>query len=49
MLFRSAAEQFLVQLAFPFGSAVVVALVAITFVIVVLFTWIVRKVFRAQV
>lgn len=49
MISQVAAEQFLVQLAFPFGSAVVVALVAITFVIVVLFTWIVRKVFRAQV
>lgn len=49
MISQVAAEQFLVQLAFPFGSAIVVALVVVTFVIVVLFTWIVRKVFRAQV
>jgi hypothetical protein len=38
-----------VQLAFPFGSAIVVALVLITFLIVVVFTLLVRKVFRAQV
>jgi putative spermidine/putrescine transport system permease protein len=49
MISQVAAEQFLVQLAFPFGSAIVVALVLITFLIVVVFTLLVRKVFRAQV
>lgn len=49
MISQVAAEQFLVQLAFPFGSAVVVALVVITFAIVLAFTLIIRKVFRAQV
>ena len=49
MISQVAAEQFLVQLAFPFGSAIVIALVVITFLIVVAFTLIVRKVFRAQV
>ncbi len=49
LISQVAAEQFLVQLAFPFGSAIVIALVVITFIILLVFTLIVRKVFRAQV
>ncbi len=49
MISQVAAEQFLVQLAFPFGSAIVIALVLMTFVIVFAFSFVVRKVFRAQV
>lgn len=49
MISQVAAEQFLVQLAFPFGSAIVVTLVVITFAIVLTSAWTVRKVFRAQV
>lgn len=49
MISQVAAEQFLVQLNFPFGSAVIVALTVATFVIVALYTLAVRRVFRAQV
>ena len=49
MISQVAAEQFLVQLAFPFGSAIVITLVVMTFAIVFAFSLIVRKVFRAQV
>lgn len=49
MISQVAAEQFLVQLNFPFGSAVIVALTIATFVIVALYTLAVRRVFRAQV
>lgn len=49
MISQVAAEQFLVQLNFPFGSAVIVSLTIATFVIVALYTLAVRRVFRAQV
>ena len=49
MMSQIAAEQFLVQLNFPFGSAIIVALTIVTFAIVGLYTFIVRRLFRAYV
>jgi ABC-type spermidine/putrescine transport system permease subunit I len=49
MISQVAAEQFLVQLNFPFGSAVIVSLTTATFAIVAAYTLAVRRVFRAQV
>lgn len=49
MISQVAAEQFLVQLNFQFGSAVIVSLTVATFAIVAVYTLLVRKVFRAQI
>ncbi|MFM1987341.1 MAG: hypothetical protein RJA99_298 [Pseudomonadota bacterium] len=49
MVSQVAAEQFLVQLNFPLGSALVVVLTALTFALVALYAFVVRKVFRVHV
>lgn len=49
LISQVAAEEFLVQLNFPFGSAVIVSLTVATFAIVAGYTFMVRKVFRGQV
>jgi ABC-type spermidine/putrescine transport system permease subunit I len=49
MISQVAAEQFLVQLNFPLGSAIVVVLTALTFAIVAAYAFLVRKVFRVHV
>lgn len=49
MISQVAAEQFLVQLNFPLGSAIIVALTLITFAIVAAYTLTVRKMFRVHV
>jgi ABC-type spermidine/putrescine transport system permease subunit I len=49
MVSQVAAEQFLVQLDFPLGSALVVVLTALTFTIVAGYALLVRKVFRVDV
>ncbi|UCE32058.1 MAG: ABC transporter permease [Burkholderiales bacterium] len=49
MISQVAAEQFLVQLAFPYGSAIIVTLTALTFTIVFVYAVAVRKVFRVHV
>lgn len=49
MISQVASEQFLVQLNFPFGSAVIVALTVLTFAIVALYALAVRRLFRADV
>ena len=46
---RFAAEQFLVQLDFPLGSALVVVLTGLTFAIVSCYALLVRRVFRVHV
>lgn len=46
MISQVAAEQFLVQLNFPFGSAMIVALTVVTFGILLAYTLVVRAVFR---
>ena len=46
MISQVAAEQFLVQLNFPFGSAMIVALSLITFAIMLAYTLLVRAAFR---
>lgn len=46
MISQVAAEQFLVQLNFPFGSAMIVALTLVTFAILLAYTLIIRLVFR---
>lgn len=49
MISQVAAEQFLVQLNFPFGSAVIVSLTLITFAIVATYAIAVRKLYRVDV
>ena len=49
MISQVAAEQFLVQLNFPLGSAVVVLLTALTFGIVAAYAFVVRKLFHVHV
>jgi ABC-type spermidine/putrescine transport system permease subunit I len=49
MISQVASEQFLVQLNFPFGSAVIVTLTLLTFAIVALYAFAVRRVFRTDV
>lgn len=49
MISQVAAEQFLVQLNFPLGSAIIIALTVVTFAIVAAYTLVVRKVFRVHV
>lgn len=49
MISQVAAEQFLVQLNFPLGSAIIIALTMVTFAIVAAYTLVVRKVFRVHV
>lgn len=49
MISQVAAEQFLVQLNFPYGSAIIIALTLVTFAIVAAYTFAVRKVFRIHV
>jgi putative spermidine/putrescine transport system permease protein len=49
MISQVAAEQFLVQLNFPYGSAIIVALTVLTFAIVAIYTLLVRRVFRLHV
>ncbi len=49
MISQVAAEQFLVQLNFPLGSAIVVLLTALTFAIIAAYALVVRKVFRIHV
>jgi ABC-type spermidine/putrescine transport system permease subunit I len=49
MISQVAAEQFLVQLDFPLGSAMIVVLTAITFAIVFLYAVAIRRLFRVHV
>jgi ABC-type spermidine/putrescine transport system permease subunit I len=49
MISQVAAEQFLVQLNFPFGSAVIVSLTVVTLLIVAAYTLAVKKLFRVHV
>jgi ABC-type spermidine/putrescine transport system permease subunit I len=49
MISQVASEQFLVQLNFPFGSAVIVSLTLLTFAIVALYAFAVRRLFRTDV
>lgn len=49
MISQIAAEQFLIQLNFPYGSAMIVVLTLITFAIVFLYGLAIRKVFRTDV
>lgn len=49
MISQVAAEQFLVQLNFPFGSAIIVSLTVVTLAIVAAYTFAVRRLFRANV
>lgn len=49
MISQVAAEQFLVQLNFPLGSALVVVLTVATFAIITVYAFSVRKVFRVHV
>jgi mannopine transport system permease protein len=49
MISQVASEQFLVQLNFPFGSAVIVTLTLLTFAIVALYAFAVRRLFRTDV
>jgi ABC-type spermidine/putrescine transport system permease subunit I len=49
MVSQVAAEQFLVQLDFPLGSALVVVLTGLTFAIVSCYALLVRRVFRVHV
>ncbi len=49
MMSQIAAEQFLVQLNFPYGSAMIVTLTVITFAIVFLYGLAIRKCFRTNV
>jgi ABC-type spermidine/putrescine transport system permease subunit I len=49
MISQAASEQFLVQLNFPLGSAVIVVLTLLTFAIVAAYAFAVRRVFRVDV
>jgi putative spermidine/putrescine transport system permease protein len=49
MMSQVASEQFLVQLNFPLGSAIIVALTVVTIAIVAAYTFAVRRLFRAHV
>jgi putative spermidine/putrescine transport system permease protein len=49
MISQVATEQFLVQLNFPFGSAIIIGLTILTFAIVFAYGLIIRKVFRTDV
>ncbi|MGE0735509.1 MAG: ABC transporter permease [Alphaproteobacteria bacterium] len=49
MISQIAAEQFLIQLNFPYGSAMIVVLTLITFTIVFLYGLAIRKLFRTDV
>ena len=49
MISQVAAEQFLVQLNFPWGSAIIFLLTGLTFLAVLLYTILVRKVLRVHV
>jgi ABC-type spermidine/putrescine transport system permease subunit I len=49
MISQVASEQFLVQLNFPFGSAVIVVLTLVTFAIVAAYALAMRRVFRVHV
>lgn len=49
MISQVAAEQLLVQLNFAWGSAIIVVLTVITFAIVAIYAFLLRKVFRADV
>jgi ABC-type spermidine/putrescine transport system permease subunit I len=49
MISQAASEQFLIQLNFPLGSAVIVALTLLTFAIVAAYAFAVRRVFRTDV
>jgi putative spermidine/putrescine transport system permease protein len=49
MISQVAAEQLLVQLDFPYGSAIIVTLTVLTFILVAFYATILRRVFRADV
>lgn len=49
MISQAAAEQLLIQLNFPFGSAIIVTLTLLTFALVAAYAMVVRRVFRADV
>jgi ABC-type spermidine/putrescine transport system permease subunit I len=48
MISQVAAEQFLVQLNFPFGSAMIVALTLATFGLLLTYTLLIRTLFRSH-
>ena len=49
MISQAAAEQLLIQLNFPFGSAIIVSLTVLTFALVAAYALIVRRTFRAEI